>query len=152
MRIQRKQVTRVLQQHQRLTNRLARHRAMLGRTEQLEMPRKRAGRRTSFVEDMSAHLYAQDAAHGIIQSCRADLAGLHLLDCVVEQLLPAVRGHQHVDTGIDRVRAAESRTARHLTVPVPVSDHEAVEPHSPFEHVSQQPTVAVHLHSLPARE
>ncbi len=34
---------------------------------------------------------------------------------------------------------------------IPVADHETVQAHTAFEHIGQQPAVAVHFHALPTR-
>src|SRR4029077_7127423 len=48
--------------------------------------------------------------------------------------------------------ATEVGAAGHLSVSVPVTDHQSVELHPAFEHVRKQPMVAVHPHALPTRE
>jgi hypothetical protein len=59
----------VLQQHQRLAHRLARHRAMRRRAEQLEAAGKRPRRRMSLAIQVRAQLDAQHAADRIVEPC-----------------------------------------------------------------------------------
>ncbi len=138
----------VLQQHQRLAYRLARQRAVLRRAEHALAPFPRAPR----IEHAQRELDAQDAAHGIVDALRRNLAGARLLQGIAVQGSPAVRCHQHVDAGVEGCGAAVVAATRHLSVRVPVADDEAVEAEAVFQHVGQQAPVAVHLHALPAGE
>src|SRR2546427_2117492 len=90
-----------------------------------------------------------DSSHTVIEPRLRDLAAFHLRHETLVQRLPVVGNHEHVDTGIERLRAAKIRAAGNLSMPVPVADDEAVESHSPFEHVCEEFPIAVHLAALP---
>ena len=55
---------------------------------------------------------------------------------------PAVRHHEHVEAGVERLRAVVVGATRHLTVAVPVAHREAVGVHALLEHVGHQALVA----------
>src|SRR3546814_4168828 len=67
-------------------------------------------------------------------------------------LFRSVGRHEHVEPGVDRLRAVGDATPRDLPMAVPVADDEALEPHFFLERVGEQPLVAVMLDPLPARE
>ena len=151
-RIKRQQLALVLEQHQRLSHRLTRDRAMRGAADQFELAAERALRRRHAVEQAEPQLDAQDARHGIVEPRHRDLARLHLPNRTVVVAAPTFRRHQHVDAGVERRRTILVRAAGDLAVRVPVTDDEAAEVHPALEHVGQQVMVAVHLHAVPRRE
>src|SRR5690606_175238 len=61
-----------------------------------------------------------------------------------------VRHHEHVQPGIDRLRAIQHRSPLDKTMAVPVSNNEAVKTHLVFQHFCQQILVAMHAFTMPA--
>ncbi len=119
---------------------------MVGRTQPLEPPFQGA----RAVEQARLDLDPQDPAHGVVQARRRDLAAAHLRQGVGVEALPAVGGHEHVDTRVERGRAVLVRAAWNLAVRVPVADDEAFKAHPALQHAGQKVPVCVVLDPLPA--
>ena len=150
-RLQRQHPAVVLEQHERFTHRLTRDRAMLGRTQQVELARHRPRRRAPGIERARQHLDPQDPPYRIVQPRGRDRPVLRLAQRVRVQLLPLRAGiHEHVEARIDRCRAILVAAPRHLAVRVPVPDREAVEAHALLQHAGQQTCIAGHLDAVPA--
>ena len=145
--LERQDAAVVLQQHQRLAHRLAGEGAVLGGSEAVEL----AVHRAVGLEQPGLDLDPQDAADGVVQAGKRDLARAGLGQGVGVEALPAVRGHEHVEAGVEGLRAAHVGAALDLLVAVPVADQEAGEAHPALEHVGEQARVAVVLEAVPAR-
>ena len=85
-----------------------------------------------------AELHAQDARHRIVDARQRNLLRAHLLERVADEVLPLRRHHEHVDAGVDRLRALVLRAALHFVDAVPVADDDAVEAHALLQHVREQ--------------
>ena len=104
------------------------------------------------IEQAKPRLHAQDAANRIVDPRHRDRTGLGGGERAVEQALPAVGRHRHVEPGVEGRGAAGGGAAGDLGMAVPVADDEAVKPHPALQHIGQQRAVAVHLLPVPAGE
>ncbi len=152
LRRQRQQTALVLQQHQRLAHRLPCHRPMRRCADQRELPTDRARRRLARLEQAQPHLDPQDPAHRIVQALPGNGAVLRRRQRGGVEALPTVRGHGHVQAGVDGGGAIGRRAALDLSVAVPVADHEATEVHAPLQRVGQVGLVTMHLFAVDAVE
>ena len=123
---------------------------MLGAAQLIELAGAGAVPGRRFLEQARHRLDAQDPPHRVVQALLRNASRLHLIEQARIDLPPAVRCHVHVDAGHQHVEAIELGAAGDLLLRVPVTDHEAGEVPSAFEHVGQQPMVVVHLDALPA--
>ena len=96
MGIQREDIVRVLQQHHRLLSSLKRLGSKLLTTELLISLTTRIG----LLKETKTVFHAEDAAHGIVDTCHRDLPFLNKF-LQQDTELHAIRIHRHVDTGID---------------------------------------------------
>jgi hypothetical protein len=93
--------------------------------------------------------HAQDAAHRIVDPRHGNRALLRLGQRGVEQALPAIGRHRHVEPGVEAGRARRDRAAFDLAMAVPIAHDEAAKAHAALEHIGEQRTVAVVLHAVP---
>ena len=121
---------------------------MLGRTDDLEPALDQVGG----VKDARRDLGAEDTGDGLVQPRGGDLARPRLGQGIVVKGLPGVRGHEHVEPGVDRIGAAVGPAAGQGGMGVPVADQQALEAQRSPQDVGQQRPVAGVLGSIPARE
>ena len=138
----------VLEQDERLGGRFARNRQMLRRTDGFH----NAAVDMAFGEQAELVFDAQDTPHRIVEPRGRYRPVFRVLQRRFVQPLPAVGRHEHVEPGVDRLRAIGDAASRNLPMPVPVADDEARKAHLVIERVGEQPLIAVMLDTLPARE
>ena len=91
----------VLQEHERLADRLPGHRAMLGRAERL-LQAAVGQRRAVLVQQSHGELDAEDPRHGVVDPRHGDLALRGQFLEVLAELAVLVGQHHHVHAGVDR--------------------------------------------------
>ena len=149
---QRQQMAAILEQDQGFAHRLARHRAMRGRAEQLVAAGEGTLRRAHLLEQAGADLDAKDAAHRFVEARLRDLAGADLGQGVGIELAPAVGRHEHVEAGVEALRAGGVGAAVDLAVRVPVADDQAVEADLVADDAGEQVAAAMDLGAAHPRE
>ena len=122
----------VLQQHQRLADRLARQ---IATAAECITARPGAGPSPGRVEQPGPQLHADNARDRVVDPAHRDSPAAHVLDGRRDERLPVVGHHDQVDAGIDRLRAVHLGAARHLLDRIPVADDETVEAEPLLQHV-----------------
>ena len=112
----------ILEQHQRLRDRFARQRQMVGASDLV----RREPVLARAVEEPDLGFHAKDPPDRVIEPALWQLAGAGVAQQAVVEALPAVGRHVHVEPGVERRRAIGDGAARDLAVRVPVADDAAL--------------------------
>jgi len=71
---------------------------------------------------------------------------------IAVQRLPVLRCHEHIDPGIEGLRATARGAAGNLRVAVPIADQKAVETHPALQHFLKQIGISMHFQAIPRTE
>ena len=97
----------------------------------------------------SAQFYTQDAADSVINTCHGNLTTTNLCKSIFVHLFPVLWHHQHIDTGVNCLRATLVGTTLNLPYTIPVTNNKTIKIHLLFKHICQQLLMTMQLLSIP---